>query len=86
MERKEQTAQGANYWSQRRDAQLSRGRTGGREAEMLGGLAPAPNMPSDPALLFLDTNSCKLFFNNFVFFLFFDHAHGMRKYPGQKSN
>lgn len=31
MERKEQTAQGANYWSQRMDAQLSRGPTVRRE-------------------------------------------------------
>lgn len=31
MERKEQTAQGANYWNQRRDAQLSREATVGLE-------------------------------------------------------
>lgn len=38
MERKEQTAQGANYWSQRMDALLAGDpQSGGRAAGTLGG-------------------------------------------------
>lgn len=48
MERKEQTAQGANYWSQRMDALLAGDpQSGGRAAGTLGGRASASKMPSD---------------------------------------